>query len=85
MIPTLFFYEFLLVALMWLFLVLYWLWPNNPGARFQAIPTPQPPQYKRSREPKLFVGLRQKLPSAQFRHPSARGGRWSSGQHDVQT
>ena len=34
MIPTLFFYEILLVALVWLFLMLYWLWPNNPGARF---------------------------------------------------
>jgi hypothetical protein len=43
MIPTLFFSAFLLVALVWLFLMLYWLWPNNPDARFQAIPTPSHP------------------------------------------
>jgi transposase-like protein len=64
MIPTLFFYAFLLVALVWLFLMLYWLWPNNPDARFQAIPTPQLPRHKRSREPKPFVGLSHKPPCA---------------------
>jgi hypothetical protein len=30
MIPTLFFYELVLVALVWLFLMLCWLWPNDP-------------------------------------------------------
>jgi hypothetical protein len=64
MIPTRFFYAFLLVALVWLFLMLDWLWPNNPDARFQAIPTPQLPRHKRSREPKPFVGLSQKPPCA---------------------
>jgi hypothetical protein len=64
MIPTLFFYAFLLVACVWLFLILYWLWPNNPDARFQAIPTPQLPRHKRSREPKPFVGLSHKPPCA---------------------
>jgi hypothetical protein len=71
MIPTLFFYAFLLVALVWLFLMLYWLWPHNPDARFQALPTPPPPRRERSREPKPFVGLSHKPPSAQFRHPWA--------------
>jgi hypothetical protein len=85
MIPTLFFYAFLLAALVWLFLMRYWLWPNNPDARFQPIPTPQLPRHKRSREPKPFVGLSQKPPSAQFGHPPACGGRWSSGPHGVQT
>jgi hypothetical protein len=64
MIPTLFFYAFLLVARVWLFLMLYWLWPHNPDARFQALPTPQPPRHKRSREPKPFVGLSHKPPCA---------------------
>src|SRR6266404_3822090 len=64
MIPTLFFYAFLLVALVWLFLTLYWRWPHDPDARFQAIPTPQPPRHKRLREPKPFVGLRHKPPCA---------------------
>jgi hypothetical protein len=30
MVPTLFFYEIVLVALAWLFLMLYWLWPSDP-------------------------------------------------------
>ena len=85
MIPTLFFYAFLLVALVWLFLTLYWLWLNNPDARFQAIPTPQLPRHKRSREPKPFVGLSHKPPPAQLGHPSACSGRWSSGPHGVHT
>src|SRR5262245_2840223 len=33
MIPTLFFYELVLVALVWVFLMLYWLGPNDPAAR----------------------------------------------------
>jgi hypothetical protein len=33
MVPTLFFYEIVLVALVWLFLMLYWLWPNAPTTR----------------------------------------------------
>jgi hypothetical protein len=33
MVPTLFFYQLLLVALLWVFLLLYWLEPNNPAVR----------------------------------------------------
>jgi IS1 family transposase len=62
MIPTLFFYAFLLVALVWIFLMLYWLGPHHPDARFQAVPTPQSPRHTRSREPKPFVGLSHKPP-----------------------
>ena len=40
MIPTLSFYHLLLFALVWLFLLLYWLWPNDPAACGQATPTP---------------------------------------------
>ena len=60
MLPSLFFYAFLLVTLEWFFLMFYWLWPNNPSARFQAIPTPQPSRHKRSRKPAPFVSLSQK-------------------------
>jgi len=33
MVPTLAFDAFVLVALVWLFLLLYWLGPNNPTTR----------------------------------------------------
>ena len=39
MIPTLFFYELVLVALAWLFLMLWWLWPNDPR---HSLPDPTP-------------------------------------------
>src|SRR6266567_8831729 len=59
MIPTLFFYQLVLIALVWLFLMLYWLGPPpDPAACSQAILT-RPPR-KRSREPKPFAGLTQK-------------------------
>jgi hypothetical protein len=59
MIPTLFFYELGLVALVWLFLMLYWLWPNDPATRYPTRPQPRVPR-KRSNEPKLFAGLTQR-------------------------
>ena len=33
MIPTLFFYELVLVALAWLCLMRWWLWPHDPATR----------------------------------------------------
>ena len=33
MIPTLFFYELVLVALAWLCLRRWWLWPHDPATR----------------------------------------------------
>ena len=59
MIPTLFFYELVLVALVWLFLMLCWLWPNDPAARCPTQPQPRPPR-KRSNDPKPFAGLTHK-------------------------
>ena len=56
MIPTLFFYELGLAALVWLFLMLYWLWPNDPATRYPTRPQLRVPR-KRSNAPKLFVGL----------------------------
>jgi IS1 family transposase len=59
MIPTLFFYELVLVALVWLFLMLCGLWPNDPAARCPTQPQPRPPR-KRSNNPKPFTGLTHK-------------------------
>ena len=52
MIPTLFFYERVLVALAWLFLMLWWLWPHapplvacpNPNRRHHASTPTIPPR-----------------------------------------
>src|SRR5882672_7361681 len=68
MIPTLFFYELVLVALVWLFLMLYWLWPNDSVILCSTLPTLRPPQRKRSREPNAFAGLSQKPPCAACEH-----------------
>jgi hypothetical protein len=60
MVPTLFFYELALVILVWLFLMLYWLWPNNSAAGRRPLPRSQPSRRKRSRAPQPFAGLTQK-------------------------
>jgi len=51
------FYQLVLLTLMWLFLMLYGLWPSEPMAT--RLPTPEPlmPLRHRSKEPKPFMGL----------------------------
>ena len=55
MVPELFFYQLVLVALMWLCFMLQWAWPSDTVA--YPPPAPVPPLSKRKREPKLFAGL----------------------------
>jgi hypothetical protein len=62
-VPTLFFYELGLIALVWLFLMLCWLGPNA-AVRRQPIAPSQPPRRKRSTAPKAFAGLTTKPPCA---------------------
>jgi IS1 family transposase len=60
MVPALFFYQLVLVALVWLCLMLQWAWPSD---RVTAQPTPPsstPPRRKRRCEPKPFAGLTRK-------------------------
>jgi hypothetical protein len=59
MVPTLFFYELGLIALMWLFLMLCWLGPNT-AVRRQPMAPSQLPRRKRSTAPKVFAGLTHK-------------------------
>jgi hypothetical protein len=62
MVPTLFFYQLVLVAFVWLCLMLHWAWPSD-GATAQLTPSqPTPPRPKRRREPTLFVGVTHKPP-----------------------
>src|SRR5215510_3766220 len=56
MVSHLFFYQLLLIALVWRCVMLQWVWPSAPA----ACPTtldPTPPRPKRTRAPKPFAGL----------------------------
>lgn len=55
MVPDLFFYQLVLIALVWLYFMLHWVWPSDSAA---CLMTPEPPSPlpKRKREPKPFVG-----------------------------
>jgi hypothetical protein len=57
MIPHLFFYQLMLLGLLWLFFLLHYAWPSRGTAGAQRPATPIQPHLKRSREPKPFAGL----------------------------
>ena len=71
MVPTLFFYELGLVALVWIFLMLYCLWPNDSAAHRQPIAPSRPPQRKQCNQPKPFAGLTQKPSCPLCEHEAA--------------
>ncbi len=56
MVSHLFFYQLVLIALVWLCVMLQWAWPSDPAA---ACPPPEslPLLPKRKRAPKPFAGL----------------------------
>jgi hypothetical protein len=57
MVSNLIFYQLTLIALLWVFLMLSWMWPSEPAAARPIPPTPGPPPRKRSTAPKPFAGL----------------------------
>src|SRR5437773_4330887 len=57
MVSHLVFYQLMLIALLWLFLMLSWVWPSEPAAARPIPPTPVTPPRKRSTAPKPFPGL----------------------------
>src|SRR5207245_10671404 len=57
MVSPLFFYQLVLVALVWLCLMLQWAWPSDPAAVCPTAPEPTPPRPKRHRAPTPFEGL----------------------------
>src|SRR5882724_9690470 len=57
MVSNLVFYQLMLIALLWLFLMLSWVWPSTPAAARPRPPTPVTPPRKRSMAPKPFAGL----------------------------
>src|SRR6266702_3559392 len=54
------FYQLVLIILVWVFLMLYGLWPLESTATRLIIPQPNTPPRKRSRDPKPFTGLTRK-------------------------
>src|SRR6266566_650540 len=60
MIANLVFYQLVLIALVWVFLMLAWLWPSEPAAARPIPPTPVTPPRKRSTAPNSFPGLSRK-------------------------
>jgi IS1 family transposase len=65
MVSHLFFYQLALIALVWLFLVLHYAWPQE-CAKHQRSAEREPlkPKRTRSKEPKPFAGLTQRPPCA---------------------
>ena len=57
MVSALFFYQLVLVALVWLCVMLQWAWPSDPAAACPTTLEPTPPPPKRHREPTPFAGL----------------------------
>src|SRR6266704_3140589 len=57
MVSHLFFYQLVLVALVWLCLMLQWAWPSDPAPVCPTAPEPPPPRPKRKHEPTPFAGL----------------------------
>src|SRR5215510_14600916 len=57
MVSALFFYQLILIALVWLCVMLQWAWPSDPAPGGPTTREPTPPLPKRHREPKPFVGL----------------------------
>jgi IS1 family transposase len=57
MVSHLFFYQLVLIALVWLCVMLQWAWPSAPAAACSPPLEPPPPRRKRHREPTPFAGL----------------------------
>src|SRR5712691_4821835 len=71
MVSHLFFYQLVLVALVWLCLMLQWAWPSAPAVVGPTTPEPPGPRPKRHRAPKPFAGLTHKPPCDACEHSGA--------------
>jgi hypothetical protein len=57
MVSSLFFYQLVLVALVWLCVMFHWAWPSDPATTCPTTLEPPPPRPKRRREPQPLAGL----------------------------
>src|SRR6266704_488342 len=60
MVSHLFFYQLMVLGLLWLCVMLHYAWPNEWTGGDQKPSKPLPPPYKRSSDPKPFPGLTRK-------------------------
>jgi transposase-like protein len=60
MIPHLFYYQLIVLGLLWLCVMLHYAWPSRGVAAQQRPATPITPRRQRSKEPQPFAGLPQK-------------------------
>ena len=70
MVSHLFFYQLVLVALVWLCLLLPWAWPSDSTAACPTTPERPSPVPKRNRAPTSFAGLTTKPPCDACEHSS---------------
>jgi hypothetical protein len=68
MIPHLFFYQLVILGLLWLWVMLHYAWSSRCVATQQRPVTPITPPRKRSNEPKPFAGLTHKPHCAACEH-----------------
>ena len=73
MVSHLFFYQLVLIALVWLCVMLQWAWPSDCVTAQPTPPQPTPPRRKRRCEPTPFVGLTRKPPCAACEQAHAHG------------
>src|SRR6266536_748240 len=71
MVSHLFFYQLVLVALVWLCVMLQWAGPSDPATVCPTTPEPPGPRPKRHHEPTPFAGLTQKPHCDACEHASA--------------
>src|SRR4029434_10947632 len=64
MLSHLFFYQLMVLGLLWLCVMLHYAWPNACTGGDQRPSQPLPPPRKRSRDPQPFPGLTRKPPCA---------------------
>ena len=64
MVSHLFFYQLVLLGLLWLCCMLHDAWPSGHAADLQSLPQPLPPPRKLPRAPKPFPGLTPTSPIA---------------------
>jgi hypothetical protein len=73
MVSHLFFYQLVLLGLLWLCVMLHYAWPNECTGGDQRPSKPLPPRCKRSSGPKPFPGLTRKPPCAACEQAHAHG------------
>src|ERR671935_3263502 len=71
MVSHLFFYQLVLVALVWLCVMLQWAWPSDPATVCPTTLEPPGPRSKRRHEPTPFAGLTKKPHCDACEHASA--------------